>query len=78
MPDLDLKPDDYRVKGPQGRWFQRDDKRFIAGWLIFDLIMLGVVWWYRDSLSADVLFWSAAFLGAMTGIAFALLTKDIY
>lgn len=76
---IDLPPDDYRVRDPKsGRWFQRDDKRFLAGGLIVDLVIIGFIWWNRGEVDPNTLFWATTVAAAGAGGFFALLTKDIY
>jgi hypothetical protein len=78
MPDIELRPDDYKFKGKDGRWKVRDDRRVLLAGLLFALVLLGLIWWNREALSSGILFGVSAVFAASAGIFFALLTKDIY
>jgi hypothetical protein len=51
VPDLELGPDDYRVRSKNGRWVPRDDWRLV---LFAGIPMLGFwivwAWWNRAEL----------------------------
>jgi hypothetical protein len=80
MPDIDMKPDDYRVRGKDGRWFRRDDKRYLVVGLLMSGLILGAAYWYRNALAVDptVFFGLTAIGGICAGIFLGNLLKDIY
>jgi hypothetical protein len=56
MPEIELKPDDYRVQTKRGRWLNRDDFRFAfpyAGAIC--AFWIGFAWWNRADISPVML-----------------------
>ena len=69
MPEMDLKPEDYRVQTKRGRFINRDNWRlyfvYVGGGAAF---WLGFAWWNRAELST-VLFGSLClFAGLLVGV----------
>ena len=79
MPDLELKPDDYKFRGKDGRWHRRDDKRFLFGGLVACLAVLGFIFFKRNEITdSAVLFGGTAMFAAAAGIFLGNLLKDVY
>lgn len=82
MPDLDLGPDDYRVRDPKsGRWFQRDSKPALLGIAAMCFGLIAFIWLVRDQISADsngMLIFVVMMVGGAGGAALALAFKDVY
>lgn len=78
MPDFDLKPDDYKVRGKDGRWFRRDDKRYLLIGLVMCAAALIFVFWNRDGFSPSILFGVTAVFACCAGIFIGNLLKDVY
>lgn len=50
MPDLELKPDDYRVRSRRG-WIRRDDFRLTLPYAaVVAALFIGFAWWHRAEL----------------------------
>lgn len=78
MKQIDLGPDDYKAKGPDGRWRVKDDPRILGAGFAVSLVVLGLIWWNRDALTSGTLFGVTAMFAVCVGGFFALLTKDRY
>lgn len=79
MPDLDMKPDDYRVRGKDGRWFRRDDKRYLIVGLVMSIGLLTWIYLNRDAIEdKGLLVLGAALFGTSAGIFIGNLLKDVY
>lgn len=78
MPNMSLGPDDYRFKGNDGRWYRRDDKRFLLFGLVASVAILILIFWVRDELSSGILFGVSALFAACAGIFLGNLLKDVY
>lgn len=79
MPDLDLGPDNYRKQDPRsGRWYVPDDPK--VGMLVFfaALILLGVIYFNKDAVSAENLFWGVLIFAGAGGVGFYMWLKDIH
>ena len=75
MPDLDLKPDDYRVQTRNGNWTVRDYPwMLIAGGLV-GVFFVGFAWWNRAELTTVTLFGGCAMASFLVGWMGALLAK---
>lgn len=78
MPDLDLKPDDYRVRDPKnGRWFQRDSRPALIIGIVFGLAFIAFIWWRTPEPTGTTLL-LVALIGVCVGGLVGRLTKDIY
>jgi hypothetical protein len=80
MPDLDLKPDDYKVRDPKsGRWFQRDSKPALIVGIAMCLLVLGIIWLRRGEITdLTALIPAVAIMGAGVGFFLARLSKNIH
>lgn len=78
MPDLELGPNDYRKKGPDGRWRVADDPKLARNMMVVALGILGFIYWNRMDLSPENLFFGAAIMGFCAGGMFAIWLKDVY
>ena len=77
MPDLDLKPDEYGKVDPKtGLRLVLDDPRVnIIGGLV-GLVVLVAIFFVKDQVSADNLFWGAALFSFALGLlAYPLLIR---
>ena len=51
MPEIDLKPDDYRVQTKRGTWTTRDDFRLAFPYIgLVGLAFIIFAWWNRAEL----------------------------
>lgn len=76
MPDLDLKPGDYRVQTKRGGWINRDDFRLIIPYVgVVGAGFLTFAWWNRDELPLVALMGTALVVGLFFGMALALWLK---
>ena len=80
MPEIDLRPDSYKFRGKDGRWYRRDDPRFLAGGLAVSVVVLGLIYFWRTAFASDlgVLFGLVAVFASCAGIFLGLLLKDVY
>lgn len=79
MPDdLDLGPNNYRIKGPDGRWRLRDDPKLARAAFFVSLAILGFIYWNKDALSAENLFWGVFIMAGCAGGFFKMWLRDTY
>jgi hypothetical protein len=78
MPDLDLGPNDYRTKGPDGRWRIPDDPKLARNMMVVMVGVLGFVWWNIGALSPGNVFFGAAIPAFVAGIMLATWLKNVY
>lgn len=77
MPQLDLKPTEYRKQNPRsGRWQFRDNPRLCFAMMLVALAMLGWAWLTRGDGSRESLFGFVAVSAFGAGGMFALWLKD--
>lgn len=55
MPDLQLGPDDYRVRSKSGRWMNRDAAYTLPIAVIMAGLWIGFAWWNRAELGTVLL-----------------------
>jgi hypothetical protein len=70
MPEIELKPDDYRVRARSGRWMNRDDWRITMPYAA--IVAVGFIvfaWWHRDELSLAILFGATIVPSLLLGVA---------
>lgn len=70
MPEMDLKPDDYRVQTRSGRWLARDDWRVAMPYAV--IVALGFIvfaWWHRAELPLALLVGTIGVASLLLGIA---------
>jgi hypothetical protein len=77
MPEIDLKPDEYRKQDKSGRWYVPDDPK--VGRLVFFgcLAILGALYFLKSGISQENLFWSVLIFAAAAGGAFYMWLKDV-
>jgi hypothetical protein len=78
MGDLDIKPDQYRFRGADGRMHRRDDKRYLLVGLVMCLVILGYTFVVREEVEATTLFAVVLGIGVAAGIFIGNLLKDVY
>jgi hypothetical protein len=55
LPNLELGPDDYRVRSKGGRWVNRDATYTLPIAIVIGAAWVGFAWWYRSELSTVML-----------------------
>lgn len=79
MPDLDLGPNDYKIRDPRtGRWHLPDDPKLARNYLVVLIAVLGFIYLRRDEFGSDVLFGVAVLFSFCAGGLFAIWLKDRY
>jgi hypothetical protein len=77
MPDLDLGPNDYKIRDPKsGRWRLPDDPKLARNYLVVLIAVLAFVFVYRQEMTADILFGVAAMFAFCAGIMLAVWLKN--
>lgn len=79
MPDLELGPNDYKIRDPKtGRWHFTDDRKLARNYLAVLIAVLGFIFLRRDEFGTDVLFGVAVLFAFCAGIMLAVWLKDRY
>jgi hypothetical protein len=68
LPDLQLGPDDYKVRTKRGNWVRRDAAYMIPIAAVMCGGIIGYVWWHRDEMSLAVLFGFAIVMAVAFGM----------
>lgn len=79
MPEIDLGPNSYRKRDSRsGRWLMPDDRIGSRNYFFVLLVVLGFIFWNRDSFGSDVLFGISVMFAFCAGIMLAIWLKDRY
>lgn len=79
MPDIDLGPDDYKIRDPKsGRWHLPDDPKLARNYLVVLIVVLTLIFVTRAEGSRESLFGVTALFSFCAGIMFALWQKNKY
>lgn len=79
MKNIDLGPNDYKIRDPRtGRWHFTDDRKLARNYLVVLIAVLGFIYLHRDEFGADVLFGVAVLFAFCAGGLFAIWLKDRY
>lgn len=79
MKRIDLDPHQYAdVDRRTGKVKRRISKRFARNYGVGCLIVMGVIFWHRDDLSAGTLFGTTALFSVVAGIMLANWLFDLY
>lgn len=76
MPDLELKPDDYRVQTKRGNWLSRDDFRLMLPYVGgVAIAFVGFAWWNRAELPLIAMLATVAVASFVFGAAIGIWLK---
>lgn len=79
MRDIDLGPNDYKIRDPRtGRWHLPDDPKLARNMLAVTIVVLVAIYATRDAGSRESLFGITALFSFGAGIMFALWQKNRY
>lgn len=79
MPDIDLGPNDYKIRDPKtGRWHLPDDPKLARNYLVVLVGVMAFIFITRDGYGTDVLFGVSAMFAFCAGIMFAVWLKNRY
>lgn len=68
MPDVDLKPGDYRVQTKGGRWLSRESTPLLVYGGTACALILGYAWWHKSEVPLMMLVGTAAGCGLAFGL----------
>lgn len=79
MPQIDLEPSDYARRDPRtGKMVREPSKRFSRNLTFLAALMLCVIFWWRNDVTATNLFGITAFVAFCGGVMAANWLKNIY